>query len=173
VGIELLGRTFAEPTLLGLAYAFEQATRRRRPPTANLDSGTPPPSVPVSGSSDTGPGSSEVILHATGKQSSPASDVPFEATIRLRCNDATRQLGYDITLSGASPDQVSGVYLHQRQSRPNGAVAYVLSKSGRPSISGRVTLLEAEAADLKAGKCYISLLSKKNPLLSARADIAL
>lgn len=32
VGIELLGRPFAEPRLIALAYAFEQATDHRRPP---------------------------------------------------------------------------------------------------------------------------------------------
>ncbi len=32
VGVELLGREFDEPTLIGLAYAYEQATRHRRPP---------------------------------------------------------------------------------------------------------------------------------------------
>ena len=31
-GVELLGREFDEPTLIGLAYAYEQATRHRRPP---------------------------------------------------------------------------------------------------------------------------------------------
>jgi Asp-tRNA(Asn)/Glu-tRNA(Gln) amidotransferase A subunit family amidase len=37
VGIELLGRPFAEPTLIALAYSFEQATHHRRPPPS-----TPP-----------------------------------------------------------------------------------------------------------------------------------
>jgi Asp-tRNA(Asn)/Glu-tRNA(Gln) amidotransferase A subunit family amidase len=32
VGVELLGRPFAEPRLLELAYAYEQATQHRRPP---------------------------------------------------------------------------------------------------------------------------------------------
>jgi Asp-tRNA(Asn)/Glu-tRNA(Gln) amidotransferase A subunit family amidase len=32
VGVELLGRPFAEPELLKLAYSFEQATHHRRPP---------------------------------------------------------------------------------------------------------------------------------------------
>jgi len=32
VGVELLGREFAEPRLFELAYAFEQATEHRRPP---------------------------------------------------------------------------------------------------------------------------------------------
>ncbi|GGS56845.1 amidase family protein [Actinokineospora fastidiosa] len=37
VGVELLGRPFTEPTLLGLGYDYEQATRHRRPPAS-----TPP-----------------------------------------------------------------------------------------------------------------------------------
>lgn len=32
VGVEFLGREFAEPTLIELAYAYEQATHHRRPP---------------------------------------------------------------------------------------------------------------------------------------------
>jgi amidase len=34
VGLELLGRAWSEPQLLKLAYAFEQFTRHRRPPTS-------------------------------------------------------------------------------------------------------------------------------------------
>jgi amidase len=32
VGLELMGRTYSEPTLLRLAYAYEQGTHHRRPP---------------------------------------------------------------------------------------------------------------------------------------------
>ena len=32
MGIEMLGRAWSEARLLGLAYAFEQATRHRRAP---------------------------------------------------------------------------------------------------------------------------------------------
>ena len=32
IGLSFLGRAFSEPTLLGLAYAYEQTTRHRRPP---------------------------------------------------------------------------------------------------------------------------------------------
>ena len=34
VGIEFMGRTFAEPTLFKLGYAFEQGTRNRKPPAS-------------------------------------------------------------------------------------------------------------------------------------------
>ncbi|MBD2774215.1 PEP-CTERM sorting domain-containing protein [Iningainema tapete] len=37
MGIELLGREFDEPTLISIAYSYEQATKHRRPPTT-----TPP-----------------------------------------------------------------------------------------------------------------------------------
>ncbi|HKT21072.1 MAG TPA: amidase family protein, partial [Nitrososphaerales archaeon] len=32
VGITFMGRAYSEPTLIRLAYAFEQATKHRRPP---------------------------------------------------------------------------------------------------------------------------------------------
>jgi amidase len=35
VGLEFLGRMYAEPTLIRLVYAFEQGTRHRRPPVLN------------------------------------------------------------------------------------------------------------------------------------------
>ena len=34
VGVELLGRAWSEPQLIKFAYAFEQATHHRRPPTS-------------------------------------------------------------------------------------------------------------------------------------------
>jgi len=44
VGISFFGRAWSEPTLLKIAYAYEQATRHRRPPqflpTANLAAST-------------------------------------------------------------------------------------------------------------------------------------
>ena len=97
--------------------------------------------------------------------------VPFDLMARFTFNSRTRQLGYDVRTSGASPDEIGGIYLHRRASRMNGGVAYILSKVSRSPTAGVVILTEGEAADLVAGKFYVSAMSKKGPRLSIRADL--
>jgi Asp-tRNA(Asn)/Glu-tRNA(Gln) amidotransferase A subunit family amidase len=41
IGVEFLGRNFAEPTLLKLAYSYEQGTQNRRPPASFLKTPAP------------------------------------------------------------------------------------------------------------------------------------
>jgi len=40
-------------------------------------------------------------------------------------------------------------------------------------VAGTIALSEPEAADLKAGKLYFSVVSRKNPRLSARGELAI
>jgi len=40
VGLSFMGRAWSEPTLIRMAYAFEQATKHRRPPTFPAQSDT-------------------------------------------------------------------------------------------------------------------------------------
>ncbi len=164
VGVELIGRPYAEPILLALAFDYEQATHHRRPP--RLD-------VAVSASSPSRERAStvqRVDVAATGARSSPPSKVGFQAAARFTFNDQTRELTYEIRISGAVSD-VGGVYLHRRANRQNGGVAYVLAKSSTSRVTGMVTLTAAEAADLKAGKCYVAVISAKSSRLSARGDL--
>ena len=158
VGIELIGRRFAEATLLTLAYDFERATHHRRPPAM-----TPVPAEAVSGGVT-------IEVTATGARSIPASNVPYQAQARFTFHEPTRRLGYEVRLTGTR-DAVAGVYLHRRAMRQNGGVAYILAKEAVPKIAGTVTLTEAEVADLKAGKFYLAVLSRVSPRLSARADL--
>ena len=158
VGIELIGRPFAEATLLALAFDYERATRHRRPPAM-----TPVMAEPVSAGV-------AIEVTATGARSIPASNVPYQAVARFTFHEPTRRLGYDVRLTGTRGD-VAGVYLHRRATRQNGGVAYILAKAAAPQISGTVTLTEAEATDLKAGKFYVAALSRVSPRLSARADL--
>jgi Asp-tRNA(Asn)/Glu-tRNA(Gln) amidotransferase A subunit family amidase len=157
VGVELLGRPFAEPTLIGLAYSFEQATRHRRPPIFSGRESAGTPGEP--------PGADAVAFDVTATGA-------FTVPARFRFDSRTRGLGFDIQPS-ASIDQIGGAYLHRRVNRTNGGVAHILAKSGAPRITGVVTLSEQEAADLKAGKLYLSVVSKASPAVSARGNLAL
>lgn len=158
VGIELIGRRFAEATLFSLAYDYERATRHRRPPSM-----TPVPVEAVSSGVT-------IEVTATGAHSMPASKISYQAIARFTFHEPSRRLGYDIRLTGTRGD-VAGVYLHRRVMRQNGGVAYILAKAAAPQIAGTVTLTEAEVVDLKAGKFYVAALSRVSPRLSARADL--
>jgi len=160
VGIELIGRRFAESTLIAIAYDFEQSTHHRRPPAM------------MAQSSASESGGVRVEVMATGAHSVPVSKVFYQAVARFNFNESSRRLGYDVRITGAV-DDVAGVYLHRRASRQNGGVAYVLAKSAGAQISGTLTLTEAETADMKTGKFYLALLSRRSPRLSARADLTL
>ena len=157
VGMELLGRPFAEATLIAIAYSFQQATRHRQLPSVD---GRPVAAAPASASAST--------FEVTG-----TGAVPFTAAARFTFDAQTRRLGYDIALPATSLEQIAGVYLHRRVNRPNGGVAHILAKSASARVNGAVTLSEPEAADLKAGKLYLAVLNKTDPRLSARADLAL
>jgi len=161
VGVELLGRPFGEPTLLALAFAYEQATKHRRPPSSaprlveahrRREAGRAP---------DGTPGGVRIDLEATG---------PFRVVAQLVVDEKTRQLAYTLTPAGAR-GEIAGVYLHRRVNRPNGGVAQILTKRLDGRVSGAVTLLEAELADLKAGKCYVSAVSRRSVLVAARGDV--
>jgi len=159
VGVELLGRPFMELTLLGLAHAYEQATKHRRPP------GSTPPlgSVPVRRAAAE-PGEAAVAgvsfaVRATG------------ATARFTFDERTRRLRYEIVIS--NPRTAAGVYLHRRSTRVNGGVIHILAKSSSDRLNGAVTLSEAEAADLKAGKIYLSVLSSGRSGSRIREDLVL
>jgi len=173
VGIEVLGRAFAEPTLLGLAFAFEQATQHRRPPTT-----TPPLAVDArerdrAASTELMRPELPIVINVAGGKSIPPSEVPFEATVHLGFDSESRELGYEVELSGTSLDDLAGAYLHRRLERPNGGVAYILGDAGSSAWRGVIRLSEDEAEDLRAGKLYVSVVSKTDPRHSARGDIIL
>jgi amidase len=157
VGMELLGRPFAEATLIAIAYSFEQEARHRKPPSVDAKPAQAPPAS----------------ARATSFDVIAKGPVPFIARARFTFDAQTRRLGYDIALPAASLDQIAGVYLHRRVNRPNGGVAYILAKSASARVDGAVTLSEPEAADLKAGKLYLAVVGKRDPRLSARVDLAL
>jgi amidase len=164
VGVELLGRAFSEPKLIALAYAFEQATRHRKPPGL-------PAAVETSLTVPSGGERLFIAVTAAGARSIPPSDVPFTATGQFTFYGSTRALRYDIALPPSFLDRIAGVYLHRRTNRPNGGVTQILAKQATEHVRGAVTLSEQEEADLKAGRLYLAVISRRSPRLSARADL--
>ena len=174
VGVELLGRPFAEPTLLGLAFAYESATRHRRAP----DSTPPLTGVPRDAVAPTVPfepaiGSVTFEVKVAGAGASPPSRIDFEATVKFAFDAATRRLDYDVIPLAGARDRIAGVYLHRRANRPNGGVAHILAKAPALKSTGRLQLTEAEVSDLRAGKFYVSAVESKNPLAGARGNLVL
>jgi Asp-tRNA(Asn)/Glu-tRNA(Gln) amidotransferase A subunit family amidase len=84
VGVELLARPFAEPTLLALAFDYEQATHHRRPPS--LDGAGSTPSAPREGESLV----VRADVTASGARSSPPSKAGFQAAARFIFTEQTR-----------------------------------------------------------------------------------
>jgi len=168
IGVELLGRRFAEPTLIALAYAFEQSSARRRVPRVPPLVETDVIRLGLEGERV------EFDVTATGAKSIPPSGVPFSVPAKFTFDSRYRELSYDITLPKASLPQIAGVFLHRRSNRQNGGVAHILEKAPSESrVAGTIALSEPEAADLKAGKLYFAVVSRKNPRLSARGELAI
>ncbi|HZI82029.1 MAG TPA: amidase family protein [Vicinamibacterales bacterium] len=171
VGVELLSRPFSEPVLLALAFAYEQATKRRRPPaSAPRGVGHQVRRVPAV----TPPATSRVVridVEATSAQAVPASTADFRVVARLQVEEQTRRLSYTLSPAGPGRAGIAGVYLHRRAQRPNGGVAHILTKRLEGRMTGTVTLLETELADLKAGRCYLAAVSRQSPLVGVRADL--
>lgn len=174
VGIELLGRPFAEPTLLGLAYAYEQGTRHRRPPATTPSiataAGTPASRRAPAADTRVAPLIAPVRVAATGAQAVPPVTVPFALTADFSFDASSRRLAYELRVSGEAR-QVGGIYLHRRATRPNGGVAHILVQSPGVRTAGAVTLTDAEVADLRAGRLYVAAVSATDPRLSARGNL--
>jgi amidase len=173
VGVELLGRPFSEPVLLALAFAYEQATRRRRPPasTPRLE-GRQPRRASAPPASAAANAIVRIDVEATSAKAVPATTADFRVVARLDINEQTRRLSFTLSPAGAGRGRIAGVYLHRRANRPTGGVAHILTKRLDGRTAGAVTLLDAELADLKAGKCYLAAVSRQSPLVGVRADIA-
>jgi hypothetical protein len=172
VGLELLGRPFDDGRLLALGYAYEQNTKHRRLPAAT-------PRTISGATAATGTRASTSVtgvtfdVDASGSQASPPSQATFSARGKFVFNETTRELGYTITVSGASPNLITGAYIHRRSTRTNGPVVQVLSKQGFSQVDGVVTLTESQVADFMAGNLYYTVVSVGRPLVQVRGELAL
>ena len=155
VGVELLGRAWAEPRLLELAYAYEQGTGHRRAPDFTPSLVTPPAPVPL----------------VAGVQADPGLRV--DASFVL--SPATRTVRYQIMGTEAIADQVLLVALHRRgpeDDAENGPVLRYLSRRA-PSAAGSIDLTGPEMHALREGRLYVAVHTSANLAGAVRVDLAL
>ena len=150
VGLEMIGREFAETDLLRLAYAYEQATRHRRAPHSTPSLVDPPGPVVMNVGIDTADG-----LGLRG---------------RLVFDPATRGLNYSVSVYGVLDPDVLFTHIHRSSEGAAGPVAHLLGGRGESRVSGGLTLSAAELAGLHDGELYVDVHTTEH-LNGIRADL--
>ncbi len=155
VGLELLGRPFADWRLVQLAYGFEQTGPRRRAPAtvpALVNGRAPDP---------------RTFTVAAGG----ASGARAEARLTL---DVSRlELRYDVRASGVAAERISAIAIQRTDSSGGGPVVYRLSGPGAVAASGSIALDGADLLALETGRYALTLFTADQPAGAARGRIAL
>ncbi len=156
VGLELVGRPFDDVRLVQLAYGFEQAGPRRRPPPvapALVNGRAPEPKT--------------FTVVAAGNGASGA-----RAEAHLVLDVPHLELRYQVRVLGAAADHVSAIVLQRADSVGPGPVVYRLSGPGVVAASGAIPLDGADLAALDAGRYLLTLFTTDQPAGAARGRIA-
>ena len=112
-------------------------------------------------------------VEMVGANEVPAASSPGSGFARFTFNDQTRQLTYAVWLRGLSSNQVTASHIHRAPAGTAGPAVYTLASAPFDSISGSITLTEADVADLKAGNLYVNIHSTANPAGFARGQLRL
>ena len=150
VGLEMIGREFAEADLLRLAYAYEQATRHRRAPESTPSLIDPPGPVVMDVGTETAGG-----LGLRG---------------RLVLDRTTRGLTFSVSVYGVTDDDVLFTHIHRSHDGAAGPVVHLLGRRGRARVSGDLTLSAADLRRLRDGELYVDVHTTED-LVGVRADI--
>ena len=142
VGVELLGRAFAEPRLIALAYAYEQATHHRRPPVTT-PSLVNPPRPPLS-----------FEVEAAGENDPSPTATAVSARARFTLDWYTLDLGYSMSVAGVVRSDVLGAHIHRGEPGARGPVVFLLGGKATGRASGTVKLSVGDLEDLRQGRLY-------------------
>jgi len=155
IGVELLGGAFAEPALLGLAYAWEVAATPRRAPfsTPPLVNGTAP--APV------------VVTTTIGAAPRPA------ARVQGSYDRTTATLTYAASATVPAGDRLLALALQRSDGdRPGPMVAHLLAR-GQTTATATLTLRGRDRDDFVAGRLFLHLYTERTPLGVARVPLRL
>ena len=140
VGVELLGRAFAEPRLISLAYAYEKATHHRRSPTTTPSLVNPPG-----------------ILTATAEAQGLDAEHGVIARARFGLDWNNLELTYSTSVAGALDSDVLGAHIHRGKPDTPGPVVFLLGGQGTGRTSGKVKLTPGDLQDLRQGNLYFDI----------------
>lgn len=144
LGVELLGRPLDDARLVGYAYAYEQATRPRRPPDATpplVDGHAPPP----------------MALALEGAPADPA------AHAELSFDQPTAALRYHVRVE-APAEAVYAIGIHTETPDGRGPMLFHLGGPGMTEVAGSVTLDAPARADLREGRLALVVYTRAHPL---------
>jgi Asp-tRNA(Asn)/Glu-tRNA(Gln) amidotransferase A subunit family amidase len=154
VGIELMGRPFADVRLVAIAFAYEQAGARRRPPptTPALVFGRAPRPQVFTAVAQVSPGSARGSF----------------------TYDASRgELGYEVRVTGLTSDRIAAIVIQRADSVRGPRVAYRLAGPGVMHTSGSVILSAAECRALSTGRMTFALFTNAKTTSSGEAKMVL
>ncbi len=148
VGVELLGRLFSDTRLVALAFAFEQGTHHRRPPsrTPPLENGSAPEPTTFGASS----GGAE-------------AEFTFDPTRNV--------LGYSIRVAGVPEEDIYAVLLHSEDEDGNSRVIRRFSGPGMDVVTGAMILGALELTALLDDRLYLKTYTRGQPTGSAGAPL--
>jgi amidase len=160
VGLELLARPFEDAKLLGMAHAFEQATRHRRPP----------PSVPpLVQESELRP--MAFRIQADIPRIDLGAGDPGELAVELLWNPMTGRLAYALELSGLDPAEVHAVVLRTESAGEGALVVRNLLPPGVLSSAGEFSLGDRNRERLLAERLYVEVFTTDFPEGTARTRV--
>ena len=162
VGMELLGRPFSDPELVGFAYAFEQATHHHVPPS------TTPPLVERAA-----PPAVMFDVAATGAAQVPPVATQAAAESRFVFDVVRSELRYEISVTGVSADELMFAHMHRGAADENGPVLYQVMGRGAATSAGKLILSGRDRRDLEAGRLYLNIHSSAHPAGELRAQLEL
>jgi amidase len=149
VGIELLGRPFADVRLVSLAYAFEKLGARRRPPftTPALVNGAAPASK---------------IINVVARAAGAAARGQF-------VYDGSRGvLRYDVQMTGPATPRVQAIVLRRADAGGRTRVVQRLAGPGAASAGGSVVLSASDREALSQGRLTLQFLLTDRTSAEAR-----
>jgi len=108
-----------------------------------------------------------------GANEVPPASSAGSGTAMFTFDDQSKALTFSVTMKGLPKDQVTASHIHRAAPGVAGPAVHTLASAAFETVSGTVTLSDADIADLKAGNLYVNIHSVANPSGFARGQLVL